>query len=262
MSFEETKKEFTILAEWVVRKLRKIDFENADKETIIRWILYSLGIEKLGQDIYIYLRNKGSATSTEIAEEFNISPATARKYLEQLHLIGLVDYIGREYHLSFEDIEKGIRSILIPRINEVFQALLRAARSIKEYETTEESEIFLAESLSEKFKGLERKLHKLTEKLSREIWTGITVREKDDVLVIDIFRSYELTNQELLQWARRGKRIVLNVYGSLNISDDVDPNLLASVIERLTIFGSLKGPKSALNAILGRLEVYGSIRMR
>jgi len=257
----DDKGEFKILAEWVIRKLRKIDFENADEETIIRWVLYSLGVEKMGQDIYLFLRERNSVTTTEIAEHFGMSPTTARKYLEQLHTIGLVDYVGREYHLSFEDLSKSIRSALIPRINDVVQALLKATRSLHERETPEEA-ILIGEQLSEKFKGLEQKLHRLAEKLSKEVWSGIQFREKNGILIIDIFRSYELTNQELLKWAKKGRKIVLNVYGSLNISDDVEPSLIASTIERLVVYGLLSGPKEVLNEILGKLEVYGSMRMR
>ena len=83
--------DFEILAEWTIRKLRDID--TMDREKILRWVLYSLGVKDLGIDIYIYLQKKRRATTTEIAEKFNISPTTARRYLEQLHALGLVDYI-------------------------------------------------------------------------------------------------------------------------------------------------------------------------
>mgnify|MGYP000282916586 CR=1 FL=1 len=118
---------YEILAEWTIRKLRDIDIEKADKEKILRWVLYSLGVKDLGIDIYLYLRNARRSTTTEIAEKFNISPTTARKYLEQLHSLGLVDYIGREYHLTRDDLSGCIREILMPRIKKVLDDIAEMA---------------------------------------------------------------------------------------------------------------------------------------
>jgi len=255
---------FTILAEWTIRKLRKIDFEKADEEEIIRWVLYSLGIEKLGQDIYLYLREKGSATSTEIAEKFGISPATARKYLEQLHLVGLVDYIGREYHLSFEELDRSLRSILLPRINDVLRTVLRVAsllrkRGIPEevlpLELQEEGLIDLAGKLGEKMRKIEEKARKL-------LWSGIKVEEEGEFVVMKIFRNYVLSNNILTKCAEKGKKLVMHVFGPLKISDDLDPSLASSVIERIVVYGSVTGPRKVLSSILDRLEVYGSLSMR
>lgn len=268
MSSESTsKKDFTILAEWTIRKLRKIDFTSADKEIIIRWILYSLGIEKLGQDIYIYIRERGSATSTEIAEKFGISPATARKYLEQLHLVGLVDYIGREYHLSFEDISRGIKSILIPRINDVFQALLRAAAILRKYEISEEK-VTLPEVTSgdwvrftKRFQEFEKRFREFEEKTRKLMWTGVKIKETDEFIIMDIFRSHELTSDDLIRCAEKGKKLIMHVFGSLKISNDVDPSIASSVIYKIVVYGSVHGPKNVLNQILDRLEIYGSLKV-
>ncbi len=131
--------EFEIIAEWVIRKLKDIDLSSADLTEIIRWVLYSLGVKDLGIDIYLYLRSVGRATSTEIAERFKISPTTARRYLEQLHTLGLVDYIGREYHLTRKNIASCIRDILIPRIKSILEDIAKVAESVSKEERIEKT---------------------------------------------------------------------------------------------------------------------------
>ena len=250
---ESEKNKFTILAEWTIRKLRKINTDVSEEDELIRWILYSFGIEKIGQDIYLYLRKEGSSTSTEIAEKFGISPATARRYLEQLHLIGLVDYIGREYHLSFEDISRGIRSILIPRINEVLHAIIMVANKVSGHKYLEEP--FTSEA---SFSTWEH----LAEKIEKKIWKGIKIKESEDKIIMDVFRKYELTMGDINRCLDKGKKLVIRVFGSLKISRDIDPTTASQVIDRVTVFGSVEGPKNVLNAILDRFEIFGSLRMR
>jgi len=244
---EEDDGEFMILAEWVIRKLRKIDFEKADDETIIRWILYSLGVEKLGQDIYLYLRERESATSTEIAEAFKISPATARKYLEQLHLIGLVDYMGREYHLSFEDIGRGLKSFLLSRINDVFDSLIKASNVLRKRRLSREI-IIPTETVIEYEKTLKR------------AWSGISIKETKDYVIMRVLRSYVLKEDILNEILEKRKKLILEVFGSLKIDKNINPRLASSVIERITVYGSLLGPKDVLSKILGRITVYGSLK--
>jgi len=244
---EEESEEFMILAEWVIRKLRKIDFEKADDETIIRWILYSLGIEKLGQDIYLYLREKESATSTEIAEAFKISPATARKYLEQLHLIGLVDYMGREYHLSFEDIGRGLKSILLSRINDVFDSLIKASNVLRKRRLSREI-TFPTETVFKYDKTL------------KQAWSGISIKEAEDYVIMRVLRSYVLKEDILNEILRKRKKLILEVFGSLRIDKNIDPQLASSVIERITVYGSLLGPRDVLDKILSKITVYGSFK--
>jgi len=107
---EETEKEKTeesdVLAEWTIRRLRPLrDITEEDyPERAKRWVLYSLGLDKLHQDIFLRLEKNLRSTTTDIASEFEISPNTARKYLDELHTVGLVDYIGREYTLTYESL--------------------------------------------------------------------------------------------------------------------------------------------------------------
>lgn len=122
--------EFDVIAEWIIRKLKFPDMSPANPTEVIKWVLNSLGVKDLGVDIYLYLRNVRRATSTEIADKFKISPTTARRYLEQLHTLGLVDYIGREYHLTKEDIASCVRDILIPRVKSVLEDIASVAERI------------------------------------------------------------------------------------------------------------------------------------
>jgi len=112
---------FEVLAEWRIRMLREPSPEEREtyRQRVQAWALSSLGVEEEGQRIYGLLIQKRSATSTEVAEKLNIAPATARKYLDQLHMLGLVEYIGREYHLLDDSISLAITRSVLPRIREV-----------------------------------------------------------------------------------------------------------------------------------------------
>ncbi len=157
--------DFEVLAEWTIRKLRDIDLDRADREKIIRWVLYSLGVKDLGIDIYLYLKKVKRSTTTEIAEKFNISPTTARKYLEQLHSLGLVDYIGREYHLTREDLSGCIREILLPRIRRVLEDIADIAGGVEFGEWSEERAGVIRYTTSE----LRRAIDKAKEDVMRSI---------------------------------------------------------------------------------------------
>jgi predicted HTH transcriptional regulator len=96
---EETRKvtrkdeteDFEVLAEWTVRRLRPLqDVSEEDyPERVKRWVIYSLGLDKLHQDIFLHLEKNFRSTTTDIATQFDISPNTARKYLDELHTVGL-----------------------------------------------------------------------------------------------------------------------------------------------------------------------------
>ncbi|MCR8455270.1 MAG: winged helix-turn-helix transcriptional regulator [Crenarchaeota archaeon] len=151
--------EFEVIAEWTIRKLKDLDASIKDDTEVIKWLLYSLGVKDLGVDIYLYLRSAGRTTSTEIAERFKISPTTARRYLEQLHTLGLVDYIGREYHLTKRDIASCIRDILIPRIKSVLEDIASVAEKVeaeKARETQHEIDRFVLTPVEEEIKEIAR----------------------------------------------------------------------------------------------------------
>jgi len=312
---------FEVLAEWTVRKLRDLEGEK-NPEVIIRWVLYSLGVKDLGIDIYFYLREHRRATTTEIAEHFNVSPTTARRYLEQLHSLGIVDYIGREYHLTRRDLSGCIRDILVPRIKKVLYDIAEMAENVdfaSRRESTgpvysrdirdmiEKAKRDALKSISEMFKeGVEitpetisdfmskifdalgramENLGRSMEKLRRSFgyayfWgpreeprvfilkkkkrrgtryaSGISREEDKERIVYDIYDNYRLSVSDFEYAASKGKKIVINVYGVLEIDPGVDERY-AEVVEELNVYGVLRASKVFVNAINGNLNIYGHI---
>ncbi|MBM3292435.1 hypothetical protein FJY84_07120 [Candidatus Bathyarchaeota archaeon] len=226
MSEENKSQEFDVLAEWTVRRLRPLENlqEENYTEKVKRWVLYSLGLDREPQDIYLFLESKMRSTSTEIGEKFSMSPNTARKYLDDLHTLGLVDYVGREYTLTYESLSRAIELMLIPRITDSLRTIARGATS------TDQSYRFTPSNVS-----------------SREI-----VEEKG---VVNI-------NQQLLQgWQTVGKRVSVKSYGRLTISEDVDPNLFDSVVDRVESYGSLWVPDRIYPQISHKLRVWGKVNL-
>jgi len=220
--------EFEVLAEWVVRKLKLPEAIPAEKreEIIKRWVLYSLGLDKLAQDVYLYIEQKGSATSTEVAKRFNISPNTARKYLDDLHTLGLVDYIGREYRLEFTTLSKAIELALIPRIEDTLKTIARVAKMVEEE--------VLYPTIAE-------------------------VRGSKGTSYIAFYSTMRITNELLREWYRAGKRISIKSLGPLEFAPDVDPELAEKVIERVKAIGPLKIPSRVYVAISDRIKALGPI---
>ena len=222
---EEEREEFEVLAEWTIRRLRPLETvsEEGYTERAKRWVLYSLGLEELHQDIFLYLEKRLRTTTTEIAKEFNISPTTARKYLDELHTVGLVDYIGREYTLTYESLSRAIELMLIPRITDTLRTIARGASSTE----------FPVPPLRRLSVG------------------GVeTIRFSGDL------------GKKLLEaWLRRGKRVHIRSVGSLRIEKDVDPTLFDSVVERVDVSGSLRIPADVYAATGHKFNVTGSVKV-
>ena len=201
------KEEFEVIVEWVIRKLKLPEFtgENVE-ERIKRWALYSLGLDEKTQDIYLYLEKVGSSTTTEIAKEFNISPTTARSKLDDLHALGLVDYIGREYHLTHTTLSRSINLVLIPRITDTLRYIAKIAASIER----------------------EGRVPTYVERHGRNI-------EK-----IVYFAPLVITGRMVEEWYRRGKKIRLISMGPIRFEKDIDPEIAESVFESIVSFGPVK----------------------
>lgn len=229
---EETKKparkdkieDLEILAEWTVRRLRPLqDVSEEDyPEKIKRWVIYSLGLDKLHQDIFLYLEDKFRSTTTDIASEFDISPNTARKYLDDLHTVGLVDYIGREYTLTYESLSRAIELMLIPRITDTLRTIAKgASKTDKPYSLTfasPESQEVLVES-------------------------GVT----------------QINKKLLESWYSQGKKVRVKSYTSLTVKEDVDPELFDAVIDLLKCMGSLRIPTEVYTRVAHKIRCYGGV---
>jgi len=216
--------DFEVLAEWTVRRLRPLqDVSEEDyPEKVKRWVIYSLGLDKLHQDIYLYLEKNFRSTTTDIASEFDISPNTARKYLDELHTVGLVDYIGREYALTYESLSRAIELMLIPRITDTLRTIAKGASNTdKPY--------------SSSFPSLE----------SQEVLIESGVTQ---------------INKKLLQsWFSQGKKVRVKSYTSLTVKEDVDPGLFDAVIDHLKCMGSLRIPTEVYTRVAHKIRCYGSV---
>lgn len=216
--------DFEVLAEWTIRRLRPLkDISDEDyPEQVKRWVIYSLGLDKLHQDIYLHLEENLRSTTTDIASTFDISPNTARKYLDELHTVGLVDYLGREYTLTYESLSRAIELMLIPRITDTLRTIAKgASHTDKPYSlpsSAPESREMLVES-------------------------GVT-----------------LINKQLLDsWYSQGKRVRVKSYTGLTVKDDVDPDLFDAVIDHLKCMGSLRIPTDVYTRVAHKIRCYGGV---
>lgn len=222
---EEEREDFEVLAEWTIRRLRPLETipEEDYPEKAKRWVLYSLGLEELHQDLFLYLEKRIRTTTTEIAKEFGISPTTARKYLDELHTVGLVDYIGREYTLTYESLSRAIELMLIPRITDTLRTIARGATSM-------EIPVYPPPRI----------LPGGVEKISF---------------------SGDLGKKLLEAWMRAGKRVHIRSVGSLRIEKDVDPAIFDSVVERVEVSGSLRIPADVYAVTGHKFKVAGQIKV-
>ena len=217
---------FEVLAEWVIRRLRVPEPPlEGGEEVVKRWVLYSLGLDKLAQDIYLYIEKRGSATSTEIAKHFNISPNTARKYLDDLHTLGLVDYIGREYRLEYDSLAKSIELGLMPKIRDTLKTIVRVAKLIEKPPSY------------------------------------VSIEEEGERIDMAFVSSMRITNELLREWRKRGKKVMIRSLGLLEFAEDVDPNLADEVIEGIQAVGSVRIPASVYTILSRKMKVIGPINI-
>jgi predicted transcriptional regulator len=221
---EERPGDFEVLAEWTIRRLRPLpDVSEEDyTENAKRWVLYALGLDKLHQDIFLYLEENYRSTTTDIASKFDISPNTARKYLDELHTVGLVDYIGREYALTYESLSRAIELMLIPRITDTLRTIARGASNADYYRAR-----------------------------------PIEGMDTQDVIVES---GVTLINKKLLDsWYSQGKRIRVRSYSHLKVSDDVDPELFDAVIDLIASYGRLEIPTEVYTRVAHKIRSWGGV---
>lgn len=221
---EERPGDFEVLAEWTIRRLRPLqDVSEEDyTENAKRWVLFALGLDKLHQDIFLYLEETYRSTTTDIASKFDISSNTARKYLDELHTVGLVDYIGREYALTYESLSRAIELMLIPRITDTLRTIARGASNTDFYRAR-----------------------------------PIEGMDKQEVIVEG---GVTLINRKLLDsWYRQGKKVQVKSYAGLTVKDDVDPELFDAVIDRLKCMGGLRIPTEVYTRVAHKIRCYGGV---
>ena len=220
---------FEIIAEWKIRRLKQLKSLD-DIDLVKRWILYSLGLEETAQEIYLYLEKMGSSTSTEIAKALNISPNTARKYLDDLHTVGLTDYIGREYHLTYDSLSKAIELILIPRLTDTLKTIARIAR-----ETIDRRKIGIETQLASERYG------------ERE--------------VLKFFSSMIITRKMVEMWYRLGKKVVIKSFSKLSFEKDIDPQMAEEVIDSIESYGPVYISPQLYSILSYKFKSIGSLEL-
>lgn len=221
---EEKTGSFEVLAEWTIRRLRPIqDVSEEDyPENAKRWVLYSLGLDQLHQDIFLHLEENYRSTTTDIASKFDIASNTARKYLDELHTVGLVDYIGREYTLTYESLSRAIELMLIPRITDTLRTIARGASNTDFYRM--------------RSAGDQESQHVIVE-------SGVT-----------------LINKKLLEsWYSQGRKVRVKSYSHLKVCDDVDPELFDAVIERIASYGRMEIPTEVYTRVAHKIRSWGGV---
>ena len=221
---EERPGDFEVLAEWTIRRLRPLqDVSEEDyPENAKRWVLFALGLDKLHQDIFLYLEENYRSTTTDIASKFNISTNTARKYLDGLHTVGLVDYIGREYKLTYESLSRAIELMLIPRITDTLRTIARGASNTDYYRVG-----------------------------------PVDSMDKQKVMTA---KGVTLINKQLLDgWYSQGKKVRVKSYAGLKVSNDVDPDLFNAVIDRIASYGRLEIPTEVYTRVAHKIRSWGHV---
>lgn len=222
-------KGFETLAEWTIRRLRPLEdlTEEGYTERVKRWVLYSIGLEKIHQDIFLYLEEKLRSTTTDIASEFEISPNTARKYLDELHTVGLVDYIGREYTLTYNSLSRAIELMLIPRITDTLRTIARGASS--------------GDSTPYSFTPIG----------ADDTVAGETIKET----------GLHMLNQRMVDmWYQRGKKVKATAMNNLTIRDDIDIDMLDTVLDQLLVHNNLTIPKDMFERLAHKIRIHGSVK--
>ena len=222
-------KGFETLAEWTIRRLRPIEglTEEDYTERVKRWVLYSIGLETIHQDIFLYLEEKLRSTTTDIASEFEISPNTARKYLDELHTVGLVDYIGREYTLTYNSLSRAIELMLIPRITDTLRTIAKGASS--------------GDSTPYSFTPIDADATMASE----------TVKEV----------GLHILNQRMVDmWYQRGKKVKATAMNNLTVRDDVDVDMLDTVLDQLLVYENLTIPKDMFERLAYKIRIRGSVK--
>lgn len=221
---EEKLGDFEVLAEWTIRRLRPLQdvSEEEHTEDTKRWVLFALGLSKPHQDIFLYLEDVIRSTTTDIASKFDISPNTARKYLDELHTVGLVDYIGREYTLTYESMSRAIELMLIPRITDTLRAIAKGASNADFYHTR-----------------------------------PMEGRDKQEIIVDS---GVTLINRQLLNtWYSQGKKVRVKSYTTLTVNDDVDPELFDAVIDHIKCLAGLRIPTEVYARVAHKIRCYGGV---
>ena len=174
-------------------------------------------------------RQSGDLFSTGVVMSRPISTgdySPARKYLDELHTVGLVDYIGREYTLTYNSLSRAIELMLIPRITDTLRTIARGASS--------------GDSTTYSF----------TPRGADVSGAGEIVKET----------GLHMLNQRMVDmWYQRGKKVKATAMNNLTIRDDIDVDMLDSVLDQLLVHNKLTIPKDMFERLAYKIRIHGSV---
>ena len=118
--------EYEPLAEWRIRRIPEPPREPREtyEERLKGWVLKSIGIDGLAQDLYMYLEKMEMATAEDLASHVGVGPEEVLENVDALYTAGLIDRIGKDFYVK-EPLSASIVKRLIPRITESLRKIAK-----------------------------------------------------------------------------------------------------------------------------------------
>jgi hypothetical protein len=131
--------EYESLAEWRIRRIPEPpkDPKETYEERIKGWVLSSIGIDGVAQDLFLYLEKVEMATAEDLASHVGVGPDEVLESVDSLYTAGLIDRIGKALYVK-EPLSASIVRRLIPRITESLRKIAKmesGSRSEADYYT-------------------------------------------------------------------------------------------------------------------------------
>jgi len=118
--------EYEPLAEWRIRRIPEPPREPREtyEERLKGWVLKSIGIDGLAQDLYMYLEKMEMATAEDLASHVGVGSEEVLENVDALYTAGLIDRIGKAFYVK-EPLSASIVKRLIPRITESLRKIAK-----------------------------------------------------------------------------------------------------------------------------------------
>ncbi len=123
---ERNVSEYEPLAEWRIRRIPEPPREPREnyEERLKGWVLRSIGIDGLSQDLYMYLEKVEMATAEDLASHVGRGPEEVLESVDALYTAGLIDRMGKAFYVK-EPLSASIVRRLIPRITESLRKIAK-----------------------------------------------------------------------------------------------------------------------------------------
>ncbi|UCH31277.1 MAG: hypothetical protein JSV05_07200 [Candidatus Bathyarchaeota archaeon] len=124
--------EYEFLAEWKIRHIPEPCKEPHETygERLKSWVLSSIGIDGVAQDVFLYLENSKVATLEDLSKHIKKEPEEALEVVDLLYSTGLIERLGKAYYIR-ESLSASIIRRLIPRITESLRIIAKAESSVR-----------------------------------------------------------------------------------------------------------------------------------